>query len=144
MSSLAKEELQLLELDLKEIYEDYGSINIYVLRDDVMEIDDVYNEPLSRTFKEYQVTGMIKCDVAKEEQLYLGRKLNPYTYEVKILKSSLDKHGITSLSPKDKLRYGDTILEIRSVKPYPLLGDYSIQYNVLAEGEKIDLTLFNG
>lgn len=141
MSEVARSEARLLDLDLREIYRDYGSDSLYVLKKDVKgspkdELYDYYRE--ENYFMPYKVLGVVNSNPVKEVKVTeIGKETNTSKYKIKILKSSLQEQGVNNLTTLDKIMYNDMELTIISVRPHPMLGDYFVQYEVLAEGESL-------
>ena len=141
MSNLVAEiEVATLDQDLKEIYEDYGSESLYVLKlnRDAGIIDDVYEESIVNVYSEpLKVLGRVSMNTSIESSTGIGGKLDVNTFNINILKSTLDSHGVSTLTTDDKILYLGTELEIKSVKPNNVLGDYFLHYKVVCEGSRV-------
>lgn len=139
---IAKNEIYLLDLDLQEVYRDYGAKNLYVLKrnEDTVIEDDVYGDfAQPPSYTKCLVMGTISNEVDKEKATDLGIDPSPYNYSIKVLKSSLDAHGVDNLTVYDMIDYNGTKLDILAVRPHPILGDYFVQYDIIARGETITL-----
>lgn len=135
MNNVAKLEIDLLDIDLRDIYSDYGTDNLYLMKRNATEQDDLYIDyAVPPTYTKYLVIGMITSKALLENTGDLGGTPYPHQYTVKILKSSLDEQGVTEINISDKLYYNGVELDIQSVNPHPLLGDYFVQYDIQAIG----------
>lgn len=137
-SSVAKLEVELLDIDLRDIYNDYGTKELCLLKLTEYEEDEVYIDyATTPKYESYPVIGMITSKALLENTGDLGQTPYPNEYKVKILKSSLDEQGIYEITINDKLSYNGVELDIQSVNPHPLLGDYFVQYDIFAIGRPL-------
>lgn len=137
-SNVAKLEVDLLDIDLRDIYNDYGTHNLYLLKLTEAEQDEVYIDYVKTpVYTKYSTIGMITSKALLENVGDLGETLYPNEYKVKILKSSLDEQGVYNVTISDKLEYNGVELDIQSVNPHPLLGDYFVQYDIFAIGKPL-------
>ena len=96
-SSVAKLEVELLDIDLRDIYNDYGTKELCLLKLTEYEEDEVYIDyATTPKYESYPVIGMITSKALLENTGDLGQTPYPNEYKVKILKSSLDEQGIYS------------------------------------------------
>lgn len=140
MSNVARDEVKLLDLDLREIYKDYGSQELYVIKYDKEKsvVDDVYREETEAVYSEpYKVMGMVTYATNPKENKGLGEKETNSDYTIRVLKTSLDEHLIDSITTDDKIKYLDTILDIQSVKRDSVVGDYFLQYKIGATSSSV-------
>lgn len=143
MFNVAREEVKLLDIDLKEIYTSYGTDKIWLLKNHTtdQDIDPLYKEYVNKNvYSPYKALGIINLKEVKSEcSTHRGKETEVYKYNVKLLKSILDEQGVLSIDTQDKLKYGDVELYISSVKPHLILGNYCVQYEIEALGNKIVL-----
>lgn len=138
MNNVARLEAELLDIDLRDIYNDYGTHNLCLLKLTEAEQDEVYVDyAKSPVYVSYPVIGMINSKALLENVGELGETPYPNEYKVKILKSSLDEQGVYEVTTNDKLEYNGVELDIQSVNPHPLLGDYFVQYDIFAIGRPL-------
>lgn len=133
-------DVQDISKDLEEVYTEMGASALYIIITKNNIIDDIYLYNAQGTEEEFKVTGKVTINTPnKETNTSLGNQKDRVTYKVQILKSSLDSYNIKTITTKDKIKYNDTILEIASVKPSIVLGDYFVQYNLECYGEPVKL-----
>lgn len=128
--SIAKQELEALDIDVLDVLNDYGAEELYIKPFKRDAQDDIYNEI---QFTEYetpvQVKGLVKVEVPEPENIGTGRKADNAQYTVKILKSSYPK----TLTRKDVLVYLGEELQIEFINKYGVIGDDFLMYNVEAK-----------
>ena len=138
LTNIAKLEVELLDIDLRDIYNDYGTHNLNLLKLTEFEEDEVYTDYVKKpVYVKYPVIGLINSKALLENVGDLGGSSYPNEYKVKILKSSLDEQGVYEVTTNDKLEYNGVELDIQSVNPHPLLGDYFVQYDIFAIGRPL-------
>ena len=142
ISTVTRDEVVLLDRDLREIYKDYGTSKLVLLKHNpnYNVVDEVYEQYTHETiYESYPVLGMVLMDKTYDETgTDLGQFKEPNLYKIKVLHSSITEQGLRDITLRDKLRYGDTELNIISVKPQPIIGDYCVQYSIIASGEMLD------
>ena len=142
VSTVTRDEVILLDADLREIYKDYGTSKLFLLKHipNQKEVDEVYDHYIEgASYVPYPVVGMILMDKTYDEKSTdLGQLREPNLYKIKVLHSSITEQGLKEITRRDKLKYGEEELNIISVKPQPLIGDYCVQYNIIAVGEMLD------
>lgn len=142
INTIARDEVILLDQDLREVYADYGSANLYVLKRDPNSgvVDDVYKNYVTEpTYIKCKVLGLVTDHVEDEMLTSIGREKDPHTFSVKILKSTLVEQGYNTITPDDRILYNDCDMEIIAVRPLPVIGDYAVRFDVLARGEQVTL-----
>lgn len=133
-------DVQDISKDLEEVYNEIGASALYIIITKNNIIDDIYLYNAQGTEEEFKVTGKVTINTPnKEINTSIGNQKDRVNYKVQILKSSLDSHNIKTITTKDKIKYNDTILEIASVKPSIVLGDYFVQYDLECYGEPVKL-----
>ena len=133
-------DVQDISKDLEEVYNEMGASALYIIITKNNIIDDIYLYNAQGTEEEFKVTGKVTINTPnKEINTSIGNQKDRVNYKVQILKSSLDSNNIKTITTKDKIKYNDTILEIASVKPSIVLGDYFVQYNLECYGEPVKL-----
>ena len=142
VSTVTRDEVVLLDADLREIYKDYGTSKLILLKhnQDYNVVDEVYEQYTHEAvYESYPVVGMILMDKSYDETgTELGQLREPNLYKIKVLHSSITEQGLKDITLRDKLKYGDIELNIISVKPQPIIGDYCVQYSIIASGEMLD------
>ena len=142
INTVTMNEVGLLDADLREIYKDYGTSKLVLLKhnEDYNVVDEVYEQYTQEAvYESYPVLGMVLMDKAYDETgTELGQLREPNLYKIKVLHSSVTEQGLRDITLRDKLKYGDTELNIISVKPQPIIGDYCVQYSIIASGEMLD------
>lgn len=141
INEVARDEVLLLDSDLREIYNDYGTKRLVLLKHNPngSKVDDVYDQYVSKaTYTSYPVIGMVSINNTDGNLTDVGQKMQPNTYKVTVLGSSITEHGLKDITCRDKIKYEDEELDIISVKPQPTLGDYCILYRIVARGESLD------
>ena len=135
-------DVQDISKDLEEVYTEMGASALYILKSKYNIVDDIYlyNALGTNMDEPKKVIGKVTINTPnKETNTPLGNLKDRVLYKVQILKSSLDVHNITNITPQDKIQYNNIILEIASVKPSIVLGDYFVQYNLECYGEPVKL-----
>lgn len=135
------QDVQDISKDLEEVYTEMGASALYIIISKDNIIDDIYlyNAPGNKMEEPKQVIGKVTFkEPISETNTPIGKN-QTVEYNVKILKSSLDTHEITTITTKDKIMYNDVILDIASVKPSIVLGDYFVQYDIACYGEPVKL-----
>lgn len=135
-------DVQDISKDLEEVYTEMGASALYIIKSKDNIIDNIYlyNAPGTQMDEPKKVIGKVTINTPnKEISTPLGNSKNNVNYKVQILKSSLDAHEITTITPQDKIQYNNIILEISSVKPSIVLGDYFVQYDIECYGEPVKL-----
>lgn len=128
--SIAKQELDALDIDVLDVLNDYGVEELYVKPFEREVQDDVYNEIKSAIYeKPVQVKGLVSVEVPEAENIGTGRKVDDAQYTIKILKSSYPK----TLTRKDVLIYLGEELQIEFINKYGVIGDDFLMYNVEAK-----------
>lgn len=141
INEVTRDEVLLLDSDLREIYTDYGTNKLVLLKHspNASKVDDVYDQYVSEaTYVPYPVMGMILVNTTDGNMTDLGEKMKAISYRVTILSSSITEQGLKDITCRDKIKYGNEVLDIISVVPQPTLGDYCIQYRIVARGESLD------
>ena len=141
-NTIARDEVAQLDSDLREIYSDYGTQKLVLLKHSHVDdmVDDVYEQYIQgASYVPYPVLGMVLIEHTEDSvATNLGDKQHKNTYKVKVLKSSVTQHGLQDITSRDKLKYGEQELTIISVRPQPIIGDYCVQYSILARGDMLD------
>lgn len=141
LSTVARDEVKMLDTDLREVYADYGTNKLVLLKHNPngSKVDDVYDQYVSKaTYTPYPVIGMVSINNTDGNLTDVGEKMQPNTYKVTVLSSSITEQGLNNITCRDKIKYGDEELDIISVKPQPTLGDYCILYRIIARGNSLD------
>ena len=142
ISTVTRDEVVLLDADLREIYKDYGTSKLILLKhnEEKSVVDEVYEQYTNQAvYDPYPVLGMVLMDKSYDETgTELGQLREPNLYKIKVLHSSVTEQWLRDITLRDKLKYGDTELNILSVKPQPIIGDYCVQYSIIASGEMLD------
>lgn len=139
--NIAHEEMQMLDKDILEVFEEYGSTELYVMKNDNNHtLDDVYGEVSNKsTYTKCKVLGIITNDVKDKFLKETGREAIINTSSIKILKSTLNKCGYTTINVDDKILYNGSLLDVIKVQPKAIMGDYALLLDVITKSSELTL-----
>lgn len=143
--NIAHDEIKMLDSDVLEVFEEYGSTELYVMKNnkDVV-VDDVYEEiSQNSTYTKCKVLGIINNDVKPKFLKEVGREVLINSSSIKILKSTLAKYGYTEITVDDKILYNGCLLDIVSVQPIAVIGDYALLIDVTTKSSELTLKEIN-
>lgn len=134
-------EVKKLDSDLREIYQEFGTSNIYLKKlisigkKDIYGYTDdedvVYSEP-------YPMIGRVQLANDPETQTGLGEnRYDRGIYTFFVIASVLKDYGIDTITTDDKIFYNGNDLDIVLVTPTNMLGDFALQYKLVAYGDEV-------
>lgn len=135
------DEASSLNNDLLEIYADWGTQELVLLKLVPPQCDDIYGET-TLEYKEYKCVGRYRHIPIEELQTGVGLGIEEAHYLIYLVTSVLHKQGVHSVTVKDKIKYKDVEMDILSVVPSAIIGDYALQWKIQAKGKNLpSLTL---
>ena len=135
------DEASSLNNDLLEIYADWGTQELSLLKLISPQCDDVYGEP-TLEYEEYKCIGRYRPTPIEELQTGVGLGVEEAFYTIYVVTSILHEQGVHSVTVKDKIKYKDVEMDILSVVPSAIIGDYALQWKIQAKGKNLpSLTL---
>lgn len=126
-----------LDVDLTEVYKEFGSSHVKIVKCINEVVDDLYNTAMTVKKEEYPVVCMVTQTPISESQSNIGEESSRAIYSFKILASSLMTHRIPKIELNDQIKYYNEYLDIKEVKPNIALGDYYLEYEVKCEGKEV-------
>nr|DAJ02134.1 MAG TPA: hypothetical protein [Caudoviricetes sp.] len=126
-------EAYFLNRDLINIYKEWGTQNLKLLKYDNSQSDDLYGEG-KPCYKEYSCIGRYKPTPIEELQTGVGLGEEEAYYTVYLVKNVLKKQGIDSVTVLDKIKYNEVELDILSVIPSAIIGDYALHWKLQCKG----------
>lgn len=130
------DEASSLNSDLLEIYADWGTEELKLLKLVPPQTDDIYGET-ELQYQEYNCVGRYKPTPIEELQTGVGLGVEEAFYTVYVVKSVLHEQGVQSITVKDKLVYKGVELDILSVVPSAVIGDYALQWRIQTKGRNL-------
>ena len=101
LSTVARDEVKMLDTDLREVYADYGTNKLVLLKHNPngSKVDDVYDQYVSKaTYTPYPVIGMVSINNTDGNLTDVGEKMQPNTYKVTVLSSSITEQGLNNIT----------------------------------------------
>lgn len=128
-------EITKLDTDLREIYAEFGTDQIYLKKYITSSQVDIYGCTEDNSYSEpYQLIGRVLLKSDSEEQTSIGGKEDLGKYVFYIITSVLKEHGLDSITTDDIISYLGNDLAIYRVTPVNMLGDFALQYKIEAQG----------
>lgn len=129
-------ELKSLDLDLREIYNEFGTSEIYLKKHMINHEVDIYGYAKDMLYSEpMKLIGRVQVLHGTELNSPVGGVEDSATYTFHIIKSELKKYGINEITSDDIILYQDLELNITTATPVTILGDFALQYKIEATGK---------
>ena len=131
-------EVRKLDSDLREIYGEFGTDSIYLKKYVESNEVDIYGYPKEHTYSEpIQLLGRVRVNHDNETQTQIGGNTEQGVYTFFVITSKLHDYGVNCITTDDVISYMGKDLNIVSATPVTILGDYALQYKVMALGENL-------
>ena len=128
-------EVSKLDSDLREIYEEFGTNNIYLRKFVTSSEQDIYGYTEEEYYSEpYKLLGRVQLNNNEENQTTIGGSVGNGDYTFYVITSILKEYGIDTITTDDRIVYLGNELSISLVTPVNILGDFALQYKIIAHG----------
>lgn len=132
-------EVETLTKDILEIYANWGTDEIQLLKFQGGDKDDLYSEGNPQYSKPYSCVGRYAITPEEEIPTDAGLLEGECCYTVYLVKDVLDRQGVESITVRDLLHYSGYPLDIISVQYSAIIGNYALQYKIIAKGNLAEL-----
>lgn len=130
------DEVRMLNRDMLEIYSVWGTPELKLLKHVPNCVDDVYNEDIPK-YVEYNCVGRYIPTPVEEMQTGVGLGKEEAFYTIYLVRSVLQEQGINEITVRDKVSYKGIELDILSVVPSTVVGNYSVSWKIQARGKNL-------
>ena len=138
MNSSLLNEVKKLDSDLKEIYGEFGTEEIYLKKYIVSDEVDIYGYPKENYYSEpLKLLGRVRVNHLDEVQTTIGGRVEQGVYTFYLVTSKLKDFGVECITTDDVMHYMGNDLDIVSATPVTILGDFALQYKVVAVGKNL-------
>lgn len=127
-------EAYFLNKDLINIYKEWGTQELKLLKYTSSQTDDIYGEGEPQ-YLEYECIGRYKPTPIEELQTGVGLGKEEAFYTVYLVKNVLKEQGVDSVTVLDKISYQGIELDILSVVPSAIIGDYALHWKLQCKGK---------
>ena len=129
-------EAYFLNKDLINIYKEWGTQELKLLKYTSSQTDDIYGEGEPQ-YLEYECIGRYKPTPIEELQTGVGLGKEEAFYTVYLVKNVLKEQGVDSVTVLDKISYQGVELDILSVVPSAIIGDYALHWKIQCKGKNL-------
>lgn len=129
-------EAYFLNKDLINIYKEWGTQELKLLKYTSSQTDDIYGEGEPQ-YLEYECIGRYKPTPIEELQTGVGLGKEEAFYTVYLVKNVLKEQGVDSVTVLDKILYQGVELDILSVVPSAIIGDYALHWKLQCKGKNL-------
>lgn len=129
-------EAYFLNKDLINIYKEWGTQELKLLKYTSSQTDDIYGEGEPQ-YLEYECIGRYKPTPIEELQTGVGLGKEEAFYTVYLVKNVLKEQGVDSVTVLDKILYQGVELDILSVVPSAIIGDYALHWKIQCKGKNL-------
>lgn len=136
---LQHDEAYFLNQDLINIYKEWGTSELKLLKFISSQSDDIYGEGEPQ-YQEYECIGRYKPTPVEEIQTGVGLGKEEAFYTVYLVKNVLKEQGVDSVTVLDKILYQGVELDILSVVPSAIIGDYALHWKLQCKGKNLPST----
>lgn len=132
-------EAYFLNKDLINIYKEWCTQELKLLKYTSSQTDDIYGEGEPQ-YLEYECIGRYKPTPIEELQTGVGLGKEEAFYTVYLVKNVLKEQGVDSVTVLDKISYQGVELDILSVVPSAIIGDYALHWKLQCKGKNLPST----
>lgn len=136
MCMIQYDDAYFLNQDLIHIYKEWGTPELKFLKFVSSDCDDIYGEGEPQ-YQEYPCIGRYKPTPVEELQTGVGLGKEEAYYTVYLVKNVLMEQGVDSVTVLDKISYQGVELDILSVVPSAIIGDYALHWKIQCKGKNL-------